>query len=376
MLPKIHALFADSYEPSGPFGAKGLGEIGLDAVPAAIANAIADAVGVRVNVLPITAEKVHRALHPELYADEPQQMPSAPKGGVWNRLSAGRPAGMRPFKPELVHASTVEEAVRLLAEGDSALVCGGISHAVRRERTGFPQSKRLVAINRIPELNVLSVAAGGRFMAGAAVNQQTIYEHAQVAETWRALWDSVESVGHTRIRHMMTVGGTVGPLIGGFDFPVALIALGGRALVAGPNGRRTLTLHELFEKRMARDEMLVSVEVATPPPRTGSCFLKFLPRGVIETPTVNAAATVTLDPSGRCAAARVVVGSVSWKPIVLDLGDCVGLAPDDRLFRKCVQPVRELADPIANVRGSVMYKRNMAVEFAFRALREAARRAR
>jgi CO/xanthine dehydrogenase FAD-binding subunit len=374
MLPKIHALFADSYEPSGPFGAKGLGEIGLDAVPAARANAVADAFGVRIDTLPITAEKIHRALHPALYADEAPQEPAPPRGGVWNRLSAGRPAGARPFKPDLVQAASVEDAVRLLAEGDSALVCGGISHAVRRERTGFPQARRLIAINRIPELNVLSIDAGGTFKAGAAVNHQIIYEHPRVAEAWRAVWESVESVGHARIRRMMTVGGTVGPLIGGFDFPVALIALNGRATIANQGGRCTLTLHELFEKRMGRDEMLVSVEVDTPARRSGSCFLKFLPRGVIETPTVNAAAAVTLDASGRCAAARVVVGSVSFKPIVLDPSACVGLAPDDALFRQCVLPVRDLAAPLSNVRGSVMYKRNMAVEFAFRALREAAHR--
>ena len=48
LVPKLHVAFAESYEPSGPFGAKGLGEIGLDAVPAVIANAIADAVGVRI----------------------------------------------------------------------------------------------------------------------------------------------------------------------------------------------------------------------------------------------------------------------------------------------------------------------------------------
>src|ERR1051326_3512908 len=58
----IHVEFAESYEPSGPFGAKGVGEIGLDAVPACVANAIYDAVGVRICELPITAEKVHSAL--------------------------------------------------------------------------------------------------------------------------------------------------------------------------------------------------------------------------------------------------------------------------------------------------------------------------
>jgi carbon-monoxide dehydrogenase medium subunit len=292
---------------------------------------------------------------------------------VWNRITAGKPAGARPYKAELVRAASVEEAVELLAEGESALVCGGISHAVRRERTGYPQAKRLIAIDRIPELRVLTTE--GLLKAGAAVTHHQLCEHAAVRDGWRVVYDSVESVGHTRIRRMMTVGGTIGPLNGGFDFPVALLALGGRAELASPGGRRTITLYELFEQRLAKNEMVVAIEVDAQPARTGSSFLKLMPRGVIETPTVNTAAAVTLDEHGRCSAARVVVGSVSWKPIVLDLAECVGQAPEDAIFRSAVQRVRDLAQPIANVRGSVMYKRHMAVEFAFRALREAAQRA-
>jgi CO/xanthine dehydrogenase Mo-binding subunit/CO/xanthine dehydrogenase FAD-binding subunit len=375
MAPRMHVAFADSYEPSGPFGAKGLGEIGLDAIPAAIANAIADAVGVRVTELPITAEKIHRALHPELYAEEDKSAAPAPKGALWSRITSGKPSGARPFRPELVHATSVEHAVALLAEGDGALVCGGMSHAVRRERTGFPQAKRLISIARIPELNMLAVNAGGMLHAGAAVHQQRLYEDTRLREGWPALYDSVESVGHARIRRLMTVGGTVGPLIGGFDFPLALIALKGRASIAAPSGRRTISLESLFEERLQRDEMLAAIEVDAAPARLGSSFLKHLPRGVIETPTVNSAAAVKLDENGRCAAARVVVGSVSWKPIVLDLAQCVGEEPQDAVFREAVKQVRDLAEPIANVRGSVMYKRNMAVEFAFRALRVAAHRA-
>jgi aerobic carbon-monoxide dehydrogenase medium subunit len=329
---------------------------------------------VRITSLPITAEKIHRALHPELYANEDQTQ-GAPKGGVWNRLTGGKPAGARTFNPELVHATSVEEAVRLLAEGDTALVCGGMSHAVRRERTGYPQSKRLVAINRIPELNEFSIDARDVLRAGAAVNHQQLYEERRLEATWRAIYDAAQSVGHTRIRRMMTVGGTLGPLIGGFDLPVALLALRGSVVVAGLAGRRNLTLEELFQTRLQKEEMIVRFEVSAPVPRTGSSFLKHLPRGVIETPTVNTAAAVGLDENGRCASARVVVGSVSWKPIVLDLAQCVGEVPSEALFRQAVQPVRDLAQPMSNVRGSAMYKRHMAVEFAFRALREAARRA-
>src|SRR4029434_10445858 len=91
-MPKLHVAFADSYEPSGPYGAKGVGEIGLDAVPAAIANALADAVGVRITTLPITAEKVHRALHPEIYAAEKPVAPVEPKGSARTRIARGTPA--------------------------------------------------------------------------------------------------------------------------------------------------------------------------------------------------------------------------------------------------------------------------------------------
>ncbi|WP_052488733.1 xanthine dehydrogenase family protein molybdopterin-binding subunit, partial [Streptomyces sp. 150FB] len=58
MPEKLHIEFADSYEPTGPFGAKGVGEIALDPVPSILASAVADAVGVRVHELPITAEKI------------------------------------------------------------------------------------------------------------------------------------------------------------------------------------------------------------------------------------------------------------------------------------------------------------------------------
>ena len=61
-IPPLKHGFAESYEPTGPFGAKGLGELGTDPTAAAIGNAIYDAVGVRIKTLPITPEKVLAAL--------------------------------------------------------------------------------------------------------------------------------------------------------------------------------------------------------------------------------------------------------------------------------------------------------------------------
>ncbi len=62
-IKKLTTEFADSYEESGPFGAKSVGEIGIDTPPAAIANAVNNALGVRINSLPITPEKILNALN-------------------------------------------------------------------------------------------------------------------------------------------------------------------------------------------------------------------------------------------------------------------------------------------------------------------------
>jgi len=60
----IYSYFLESEDPNGPFGAKGIGEPSLNPVPAAIANAVFDAVGVRVKTLPITPEKILEGLEP------------------------------------------------------------------------------------------------------------------------------------------------------------------------------------------------------------------------------------------------------------------------------------------------------------------------
>ncbi len=62
-LENLTTFFVDTYEPTGPFGAKGLGEAGINSVAAAYANAIYNAIGIRFTELPITPEKILQALH-------------------------------------------------------------------------------------------------------------------------------------------------------------------------------------------------------------------------------------------------------------------------------------------------------------------------
>jgi CO/xanthine dehydrogenase Mo-binding subunit len=61
-VPVLEQAFLPDGEGPAPFGSKPVGEVSLCGVAPAIANAIQDAVGVRITDLPLTAEKVHRRL--------------------------------------------------------------------------------------------------------------------------------------------------------------------------------------------------------------------------------------------------------------------------------------------------------------------------
>jgi len=60
--PPMETVIVETHEPTGPFGAKSIAELPTNGVPPALSNAIRDAVGVRVNSLPITADDIKQAL--------------------------------------------------------------------------------------------------------------------------------------------------------------------------------------------------------------------------------------------------------------------------------------------------------------------------
>jgi xanthine dehydrogenase molybdenum-binding subunit len=62
-IPELDSIVVESNEPTGPYGAKGVGEGSMVCVASAIANAIYHAIGTRMKELPITQEKILAALY-------------------------------------------------------------------------------------------------------------------------------------------------------------------------------------------------------------------------------------------------------------------------------------------------------------------------
>ncbi len=65
-MPPLRTVLVRARDAQGPFGTKMAGELSNSGVAPAIANAIYAAAGVRLDRFPLTAERVYRALHPEV----------------------------------------------------------------------------------------------------------------------------------------------------------------------------------------------------------------------------------------------------------------------------------------------------------------------
>ena len=62
-MPKMETYIVETSDPFGPFGAKAIAEIPIDGMAPAVANAVADALGIRIPQIPLTPERVLRAIH-------------------------------------------------------------------------------------------------------------------------------------------------------------------------------------------------------------------------------------------------------------------------------------------------------------------------
>jgi 4-hydroxybenzoyl-CoA reductase subunit alpha len=109
-MPDVETILIEAPEPGGPFGAKEVGQGPLLPIPPAVANAIHDAVGVRIDEVPITPEKVLAALRdphrrhgpqrfPEISWPEPLIVPPPWEGGDGSAINERRPRERKPAAP-------------------------------------------------------------------------------------------------------------------------------------------------------------------------------------------------------------------------------------------------------------------------------------
>ena len=337
--PEIEVTFIETDDGYGPYGAKTVGESGIVLAPAAVGNAIFNAIGHRMKDLPITREKILGRSHEDSCQRKRSQSgggggagaggaPGGPGGLVrrwrYRSTAAGeRQDGKRPGSgvPDvLVNLKTVSGLDEVTSGGDGVSI-GGLT--------------TLDALSRHPliraQFTVLAEAGGerreppdpqrrhpGRQRLPAAL--VLVLSQPASRATRREVTSAFPS--SARISSMRFSAAAASFIVHPSDTAPALVALDARFEIVGPDGERTLSASEFFvlpsqdpehENVLGDDEVLASVELPTPRDGVRSTYHKIMDREAWTHALVSAA--VVLEMNGDvCQEAQIVLGGVAPIP--------------------------------------------------------------
>jgi len=286
------------------------------------------------------------------------------------------------MKFDYYQTKTVAEALQLMqeAKGMRKYVAGGTDLIVQM-RSAARRPGAVIDVKRVPELRRLAVEADGLHL-GAAVTCGELGAHAEARALWPGLVEAAELIGSMQIQGRATVAGNLCNASPAADTVPPLLALGARCRIAGPRGARELAAADFClgpgRTALAPDELLVGLVVPRPAPRSADAYLRFTPRAEMDIAVVGAAARIGLAADGSCASARVALGAVADRAIlVTDAEDAlVGSPPGDAAaLERAAEAARRAARPLTDKRGTAAFRRHVAGVLVRRALALAAARA-
>ena len=284
-----------------------------------------------------------------------------------------------------VEARDVAQALAAMADG-ARPVAGGTDLVVGARHGKSPLPQSIVGIHRIPGLRGVR-HEGATITLGALVTHAEILADSVLAQHLPGLLDASAIVGSHATRAQGTIGGNVMNASPAMDTGAPLLCHDAVVVLAGPGGERRVGLADLWlgpgRTSAAPGELMVAVEVPTPPAGSGSAYVRLQYRRQMEIAVVGAAAYVELSADGASiASARVAITALA--PVIHRVAPAeaalVGAASSgpglDAAAHAAGEAAAAAARPISDVRASAGYRSAMAAVMARRAVLAAVRRAR
>jgi carbon-monoxide dehydrogenase medium subunit len=281
-----------------------------------------------------------------------------------------------PSSFEYVAPETLEEALAALDryDGEAKVLAGGQS-LIPVMKLRFAAPAALVDINRIAGLDGLE--ANGGLRIGALVRHKAMERATQLRGRFGVLADAAPQISDPIVRNLGTVCGSLVHADPQGDWGSALLAAGAEVEARSSGGTRTIPLDELFVApfmtALQPNEIVTGVRVPDPGPRAGGTYLK-LERKVGDFATVGVAVQVSFADGGTVARAGIALTGVGPTNVRARAAEDAlrGRPLDDGAIREAARLAAEAAEPFADHRGSVEYKRTMVRVYTERGLRKAA----
>lgn len=272
---------------------------------------------------------------------------------------------------------SVKEAVALLAQGEAEVLAGG-TDLLLRLKAGQPTPRLVVDVKRIPGFDEIRFDARTGLSIGPAVTLAALAGDPVVQRRYPALAQGAGLVGSVQIRNRATLAGNICNAAPSADTAPPLLVLGARVRLAGPEGRRTLPLEEVFlgpgKTALEPGELVVGIQVPTPRGRSGSAYARHTLREAMDIAVVGVGVALRLAPRRPvCEEAAIALGAVAPTPMRATQAEA--LLEGEELTPERIAWAAGLAAaqsrPISDVRASAEYRREL-VEVLTRRMLEAA----
>jgi len=279
---------------------------------------------------------------------------------------------------EFHRAESFEEASRLLADHDGAVIAGGQS-LMPLLRQGLVDKDIIIDISNIEGHNEIEPGSDELYLGGLVTHRDLI--ESELTETpWRALPETAKEIGDRQVRNWGTIGGSIAHADPSIDYPPTMIVMEAEVEYSNNKTTETVPLEEFYVGEyvtvLGSDQLVTGVSIPRPPKGTGVAFEKFAWRKG-DMSLVNVASRLTVK-DDEITAARICVGAMGPTPLRMKKMEeaMVGAAADDNNRRQAVaEHVEEFTEPVPEENISIEYKNRIAENLIIKTLTTAAHRA-
>jgi len=289
-------------------------------------------------------------------------------------LSPQHVVPMRPF--ELVEPTSLSEAIKLLDPDDETIrpIAGGTALMLMM-KAGVYRPAKLVSLRKIESKYAIITTAADGLTIGAMTTLSDLERSADLQNHAPLITRTLLTLSNVRVRNVATVGGAIAHGDPHMDLPPVLMALGASITVASPHGERRLLVEDLYsgyyETVLAKNDLIASVQI---PAQAGkhAAYMKVTTGSVDDWPALGVAVVIDGD-ANTAKSVRIVASAATEKAVRLKSAEEIlsGNPLDDRLIRRAADAAAEDAEFIADVRGSIPYKKELMRVYVQRAVRAA-----
>ncbi len=287
---------------------------------------------------------------------------------------------MLPAPFEYHAPKTVDEALELLDQlGDEAKVLAGGQSLIPLLKLRFASPGHLVDINKIKDLDYLE-ERDGALRIGPLFRHKSAERSSLLASRYHVMADAAPQIADPIIRNRGTIVGSVAHADPSGDWGAVLLALDADLVLRSSSGSRTVKARDFFNgpfsTALEPNEMLSEIRIPASRSQTGGAYLK-LERKVGDFATVAVAVHLQMD-DGQVGSAGIGLTAVGPQNLKAERAEAAlkGRVLDDAAIKEAAGLAAEAAEPKADHRGSVEYKRNVVRVFTERGLKRAYERAR